>query len=533
MLDAQAMDSKGPIEVALSTDLRGSPYNFSLWDIHSGVQLVAFKGNKGNPIPKCLQIIDGDYFLTVTDNMIQIWSIFNRKCQDHKLFLPSRPSSLCISPCGNYLIAGISEMIYIWQLYSGNLLAHTQRHYQTVTVLKMNSDGTFLFSGGEDGIVLVWAFADLISNTHNTGALNLSQARNDVGVNEPRFTLQHHSAQVTDIHVTNGDLCLTVSLDKTINIYSYSNGRRLHCIELPSPIFSVVMNKNETRAFLGAQDGNIYEVSLSSLSLSLINSPEKDNESSKKPLFVGHKDKVTHLLVSMDGTQLISGSLDCTCKIWDIHKKKMLRDIKHQAPLANLVSLIVPDAFSLTSLAQSQVKPPLLLKPLKRSLLKISRDTTIMSNDIFEDANTTVIHVKNRCDHWTNSLTEITEQPPDQLYLSCSSNGQLNGDDKQNSHTVEVTDDNTVSETSNETVQALKTKLRDLYVLSVQKVFKDAAHESLEPFKQVAHDIMEILPIEPKKDPQKGKRPKRKKMELNVEELDPLPSTNGLKKVKN
>lgn len=461
------MDHQGPVEAALSTDLRGEPYNFSLWDIHTGTQLVSFKGNKGNIIPKCLQLIDQNYFITATDNVLQIWSIFNKKCQDQKLFLPGRPSTLCVSPCANFLIVGISEMIYIWQLRSGNLLAHTQRHYQTVSVLKMNQEGSFLFSGGEDGLVLVWPFADLISNCHHTGALNLSKTRRDAGINEPKFTWQHHNSQVTDLHVTNSGRCLTVSTDATVNIYTYTTGKRLYCVSMPSPIWSVIMNKNETKVYLGAQDGNIYEMAVSSISASVVNSMNKD-EQARKPIFSGHKGKVNCLSVSVDGLRLVSGSIDSSCKIWDTRRKKLLQDIKHQAPLANLTSLLVPESLALSTITQNRMRPPLSLKPLKRNLYKSPRETTLMSDELFEESATTIIQVKNPA--FRPNLLEASRSSDD-IPESLDMNKLFQKPQPK------------TNENDSSTTENLKEKLKELYLLAAEKIFRDAAEDCLKPYK--------------------------------------------------
>lgn len=489
---------EGPLEAALSTDLRGPPHNFSLWDIHTGTQLVVFKGSKSNPLPKCLHFVDNDYFITATDNLIHIWSIFNRKCQTQKLFLPGRPSTLCISPCGNYIIVGIAEMIYVWQIYSGNLLAHVQRHYQTVSVLKMNRDGTLLFSAGEDGTVLVWSFADLISATHNTSALN-PHTGNGVtrGVNEPTHTWQHHSAQVTDLFITNSGLCLTVSTDKTLNLYSYLTGKRLACVALPSSLWSVSMNKNETRAFVGGHTGDIYEIVVSSLSLSEVNHQKSiGEEESKRPIFVGHTDKVVELFVSLDGSRLVSSSKDSTCKVWNIYDRKLLHNIKHQAPLANLKSIVLPEAFALSSLTQSKVKPPMSVKPLKRNVYKIPRDSSLLSTELFDEGATTIINLKNKTDIMKvealsnklsiDSLRNLS-QPVAARDLVVSRLPSASS--TQNSAV-----DSAEEDTNSANITNLKQKFRDLYLLAAEHVFKDAAKESLQPYKGLAEEIIKIAP---------------------------------------
>lgn len=455
------MNQAGPIEAALTTDLRGEPYNFALWDIHTGTQLVVFKGNKSSPNPRCLQLIDNNYFVTVCDNVLQVWSIFNRKSQEQKLFLPSRPTALCSSPCGNYLVAGIAEMIYIWQWHSGNLVAHTQKHFQTISVLKLTSCGFFLISAGEDGLVLVWSFADLISGTNHTNSLNIKRSGAETGTNEPRYTWQHHSGPVTDIHTTSGGLCATSSIDTSVNLYCYRSGARLFSVSFASPIWSIVIDKNETSIFAGSQEGSIYEIPISSISISRLISPTEPGGASKKAIFVGHKGRVNFLSLSTDGTRLISGSLDSSCKVWDVRQRKMLHMVRHQAAIANLTTLLVPKNLALTSMAQIQQKPPLSTKPLKRTLYKVPRDRVVTSEDMFEEASSAIVYIRNDCDLWRSDISESYDDG--QVILT---NGV---------HTVENT-------SKNDEYETLKAKFKALYKLSAERIFKDSAENILKSF---------------------------------------------------
>lgn len=478
------MNYKGPIEAVLSTDLRSEPYNFSLWDLYTGTQLIVFKGNKNSPVPRCLQVIDNNHFITANDNVLQVWSIFNRKCQDQKLFLPKRPSSLCVSPCANYIIVGLSEAIYVWQLHSGNLLAHTQRHYQNVSVLKMNQEGTFLLSGGEDGLALVWPFADLISNTFNTGALNMKKTNRTVGANEPKFSWQHHSGPVTDIHITNGGLSVTVSTDMTANIYNIIDGKRLYNVIFPSPLWSVVINKNETVVFMGSQDGSIFELPISSVrsSSTHFSANHDSSDQHNTPMFTGHGGKIIELIVSIDGSRLVSASHDSSCKVWDIKQRKLLQDIRHQAPLANLKSLLIPDGLALSSMMQAQTTPPLSLKALKRNLYKNPRETTVTDEDIFEEGVTTLVHIKNKYDRY-----KVDELVCRETEIKPTDSNSVGRD--QNSRNSSETFVNQSEKA--EKLNKLKTYMRDLYFLSARKVFQDAAHESLQPYRELVEEIVQ------------------------------------------
>jgi len=223
----------------------------------------------------------------------------------------------------------------------------------------------------------------------------------------------------------------------------------------------MAMNKNETKLFLGAQDGNIYELLVSSLSLSMMHS-HPDSDETRRPLLTGHKDRVTHLSISMDGSLLISGSLDSTCKVWDIYQSKLIRDVKHQAPIANLVTTIVPEAFALTSMTQSQNKPPFLAKQLRRNLYKMPRDICISQDDIFDESTTTLYFIKNKYDVYPKVSSSVSE-------VSTKADLGPRESDLENPSLV----------------NDLKEKLKQMYVLSTEKIFKEAASESLRPIKRV------------------------------------------------
>lgn len=444
------MQHEGPIEAAISTDLRGEPYNFSVWDTYSGAQLVVFKGIKSPVISKCLQLIDNNYFVTANDNIVYTWSLFNKKCQDQKLFLPGRPSCLCISPCGNYLIAGINETMSIWNFNTGNLMASVQKHYQNISAIKMSNDGSFVITAGEDGVVHVWCFADLICKTSNTTMMKANASEQINGksgvINEPLYSWANHDAQVTDLYVTASGLTLTTSVDKTVNIYDLLTGKRLSCVMLPSELWSVVMNKNETQVFVGGHDGDIYEIVISSIGMSLLNSSQED----KTPIFKGHTNKVNLLKISLDGSRLISGSSDNSCKTWNIQHKKMLQDINHQGSLANLSLLFVPDALAIKSMTAT--KPPRLCRQLKRNEFKLT-NKQISFEDIFDDA----IYVKHRQKVWQEEQLPLCTSETEIKILTPAKESQSN-------------------------VDILKEKLKSLYKFAADKIFKDAADEALRPF---------------------------------------------------
>ena len=54
------------------------------------------------------------------------------------------------------------EKIYIWHMSTGHLMNIISKHYQNITTMKFTTDGSLLVTCGEDNLVLVWRFADML-----------------------------------------------------------------------------------------------------------------------------------------------------------------------------------------------------------------------------------------------------------------------------------------------------------------------------------------------------------------------------------
>lgn len=449
------MDYQGPIEAALTTDLRGEPFNFALWDTYTSAQLVVFKNAKKAPLQRCLAIIDDEHFLTAEDNVIYIWSIYNKKCQDQKLFLPARPNCLFVSRCTNYLFVGLSETLTIWALRSGNLLSSAQRHYQPISIIRATNDGSLIVSAGEDGYLLVWCFADLVNKTSNLSSMKKDSLENAAGMfgglNEPKYSWHNHDAQITDMNITDR-FCFTASTDASVNMYNLYSGHRLHYFTMPCELWSIAVDKNETQVFIGGDDGNIYQIVMSEIGLfPYINSSQMEDH---KPIFSGHKGKVNLLKVSLDGSRLISGSSDSTCKIWNINQKKLLQDVRHQAPLANMELLFVPDGLAIKSM--SALKAPFIVRQLKRTEQKLN-NKLVTKDEVFDNS-IFLKHSEN--DH------------PMLKYLSSNKHDETEKSSELPSSSLSIPKRDDIT----------KEKLNNLIKLAAEKIFNDGSADILRQF---------------------------------------------------
>ncbi|XP_041646353.1 WD repeat-containing protein 18 [Cheilinus undulatus] len=319
-----------PLEVIVSSDSGSQLWNCTVFDLHSGSSLLSYRG--GNSSARTLTVLSGGYLMSAQlgKNFINLWEVQRKDQLVHKIVCPGVITSLTASPNGLFLAAAVTEAIYLWEVSTGKLLSVLSRHYQDVTCLKFTDDSSHFVSGGKDNLALVWSLSSVIQ-------MDLNHTP------EPRHVLSRHSLPITDLHcglMGAQARIATASLDQTVKVWELSSGELLLSILFDVEIMSVTFDPSEYFLFCGGSDGNIFQVSLSSQSLSREKSFTSDNDGNQ--VFKGHRNLVTCLSVSMDGTLLLSGSHDETIRLWDIQSKQSIRCLAHKGPVTNAIIMPAP-----------------------------------------------------------------------------------------------------------------------------------------------------------------------------------------------
>ncbi|XP_056132021.1 WD repeat-containing protein 18 [Lampris incognitus] len=319
-----------PMEIVVSADCGAQLWNCAVFDLHSGTNLLSYRG--GNTSSRSLAVLNGEYVLgaQLGKNFINVWEVQRKDQLQQKIVCPGIITCLTASPNGLYLAAGIAEAVYLWEVSSGNLLAILSRHYQDLTCLKFTDDSSHFISGGKDNLALVWSLTSMVQ-------LDVNHTP------EPRHILSRHSLPITDLHcglMGPQARVATASLDQTVKLWELSSGELLLSVLFDVEIMSVTLDPCEYFLFCGGSDGNIFQVSLSSQ----ISSRDKtfQSDSHGNQVFKGHRNLVTCLSVSMDGTLLLSGSHDETLRLWDIQSKQTLRCVPHKGPVTNAFIMAAP-----------------------------------------------------------------------------------------------------------------------------------------------------------------------------------------------
>uniref|UniRef100_A0A8C0U2Q8 WD repeat domain 18 n=1 Tax=Cyanistes caeruleus TaxID=156563 RepID=A0A8C0U2Q8_CYACU len=247
-----------------------------------------------------------------------------------KIICPGPVTCLTASPNGLYVLAGVAESIYLWEVSNGNLLAILNRHYQDLTCLCFTDDSSHFLSGAKDCLALVW-------NLYSVLQAEPSQ------IPDPRHVWSRHSLPITDLCCGFGGplaRAATASLDQTAKLWEVSSGELLLSVLFDVGIMAVTLDLSEYHMFCGGMDGSIFQVDLCAWPVQRDRTFQSERENTK--VFKGHRNQVTCLSVSTDGSLLLSGSHDETVRLWDIQSKQCLKTMNHKGPVTNAFIVLAP-----------------------------------------------------------------------------------------------------------------------------------------------------------------------------------------------
>ncbi|NXE66911.1 WDR18 protein, partial [Calcarius ornatus] len=336
-----------PMEVALVSDAAGPLCNCSVWELHSGSALPGYRG--GNSGPRGLALLGGEHLLgaQLGKSYINVWELQRkvpaRRAGPGGLGSGDAPGLREGTPGPVGVVTGppllrnprpcILDSLLPFpslQVSNGNLLAILNRHYQDLTCLCFTDDSSHFLSGAKDCLALVW-------NLYNVLQAEPSQ------IPDPRHVWSRHSLPITDLCCGFGGplaRAATASLDQTAKLWEISSGELLLSVLFDVGIMAVTLDLSEYHMFCGGMDGSIFQVDLCAWPVQRDRTFQTERENGK--VFKGHRNQVTCLSVSTDGSLLLSGSHDETVRLWDIQSKQCLKTMNHKGPVTNAFIVLAP-----------------------------------------------------------------------------------------------------------------------------------------------------------------------------------------------
>ncbi|KAJ9590239.1 hypothetical protein L9F63_016626 [Diploptera punctata] len=344
------------VEVAITSEGTGQLWSACVWNPRAGTTLMTYKGG-GVAMPRSLCLLGADYLMLSdqTRPILQAWPLNSQTpvfSKGIRLVCPGIVNCMAVSPDGNYCVTAVAEKLHVWQMSTGRHLAVAVRHFQSVNCVKFTDDGSHFVSGGEDGCVLVWALAYLISE--NVGDIVF-------GHTEPRYMFSDHALPVKDLYVGHGGIrarLISVSADRTCKLYDLASGTLLLSLIYDCGLTAVTMDLTEMEVFIGGVDGLIYQFGL--------HSPPRMREyylskEQKAKTFSGHTKAISCLSTSKDGLTLLSGSLDACVMLWHIPSRQCIKLLQHKGPITNAFFTIAPK-----NIFSEEIKPSIILQSFKK-----------------------------------------------------------------------------------------------------------------------------------------------------------------------
>jgi pre-rRNA-processing protein IPI3 len=276
-----------------------------------------------------------DRFIVTANNvkpLLNFWPINSSEpIQNVKFVLPGRANSFATSPNGCFLVAGIKENIYIWQIATGKMLNMLAKHYQPINKIKFLDDNSHFVTAGQDGQVIVWNLADCVDDQIRTEPIS------------PTYSFSDHSLPVTDLWIGKGGLramMCTVSLDRTCKLYDLSGGSMLLSLVFQEMLTAVVVDRVEIGLFVGTNQGNIFQYNLQPPPrVKEYHITDQDRINNK---FAGHSKAISCLSISVDEKTLLSGSEDENVITWNIQSRSMLKTFHHKGAITNAMFILKP-----------------------------------------------------------------------------------------------------------------------------------------------------------------------------------------------
>ncbi|KAL3679821.1 hypothetical protein R1sor_022777 [Riccia sorocarpa] len=268
---------------------------------------------------------------------------------------------------GSYLAGGgLSGQIYLWEVASGRLLRVWAGHYKAVSCLVFSDDDSLLISGADDGLVNVWPLVRVLDFEDAHGE---SQPSSMYGWSD-------HTLPVTGLLAGSGGssaIVVSCSLDHTCKIWSLALGTLLRSIVFPTALHAVVLDPGEYALYAGGTDGRIFITALN-FGVPTTSGMLADGLLGTDAALIGHSRAVTALAFSMDGVSLVSGSEDCTARLWDTVSRQVLRTFTHsKGPISSLLVIPRPSMLQNGALTEHQGRarrvPLLPIAPLSKYVI--------------------------------------------------------------------------------------------------------------------------------------------------------------------
>lgn len=321
-----------------------------LWSLKTGRCQKMFTGHTGSINAMA---VAGRLVATASeDGTARVWDMKTGSCRRVLKGHNGWVSSVAFFPNKEQLITTSGDATAIaWSVDSGEVVRVLEGHSGAVLTAVVTRKGRFAVTGSEDGTVRVWDFAASSSHTPkwHEGRIRALAARDgvlvatagddsvarlwDATLGEFRGLLEGHISPIRWAAFSLDGLQLaTASPDRNIRVWDCETATCVY--ELPakpgSRVKSFAVNGDLTLGALCLFDGsvNVWNLETGEIHAMLQSRGERDESK-------GHISAVNELLMSADGSTVVTLSKDATARVWSVEQEKCVQVLRGHTDAIN------------------------------------------------------------------------------------------------------------------------------------------------------------------------------------------------------
>ena len=267
-----------------------------VWDAKTGQTIRKLTGNiEGAEMVGCNHNASV-VVAAMESSIIRVWDgetgqiLRERTFTDGKRRIFYGVASVAINDDGTRIVSGINEnTVLVWNPRTGEDILELKGHTGDVTSVAISADGTRIVSGSKDRTVRLW----------------------DAQSGKARRKLAWNTESVTGVAISgDGTRIVSAGGNDPIRVWDMRAKERSYGFDFIANMpMNVAINGDGTRIAISSLKDNVVR-------LWTVGSRQYQFE------LKGHKNVVTCLAFSADGTRIISGSADETVRVWDARTGK-------------------------------------------------------------------------------------------------------------------------------------------------------------------------------------------------------------------
>ena len=307
----------------------GQDYTVRVWDADSGEGNLVLHGHQASINSVAVSPSDQRIVSGADDGTARIWDIGEVRevavLRGHQ----AQVNCVAISPTGQYIVTGSWDgTVRCWDANTAQQLAVLVGHQGAVWCVAVSPNGRFIVSGSGDRTIRKWDVAtceeqavyqghvsDVKGVAVSHDALRIVSAADetlrvwDAASNGSVAELRRHNNRINSVAVSsNGEYVVSGAggefgwPDNTVRVWDAASGEEIAICSHRDPVYGVAISP-DSQYVASAGQGVVLVW---------------DTKRGRKIAALrGHSERINNVNFSPDGKRIVSGSWDCTARVWD------------------------------------------------------------------------------------------------------------------------------------------------------------------------------------------------------------------------